>query len=116
MRSMVTDDGRMTPLRVAALLVVAALAAGSWWWVYGGAESVRFADPADVDGSVVRVTYTGSECQTRAWVDVEESAARVVLTVRTIEHALSCSDVGVVRTLEVTLDDPVGDRELVDGS
>lgn len=106
----------MTSMRVIALAVVAALAAGCWWWFYGGAESVRFAEPPDVDGSVVRLTYTGSECQTRAWVDVEESTSRVVLTVRTVEHALSCSDVGVVRTLEVTLDEPLGERELADGA
>lgn len=106
----------MTPRRVTAVLSVVLLAGVVWWWFYGGAESTRFEQPPEVDGDAVRLTYTGSECQTRAWVDVEESASRVVLTVRTVEHALSCSDVGVVRTEEVTLDDPVGDRELVDGA
>jgi len=107
---------RMTLSRVAALAVAVVVAAGAWWWFYGGAESAPFDKAPSVDGSVVRLTYTGSECETRAWVDVEESAARVVLTVRTVEHSLSCSDVGVVRTLEATLDEPLGERELVDGA
>ncbi|MBB6626179.1 hypothetical protein H5V45_02485 [Nocardioides sp. KIGAM211] len=82
----------------------------------GEDEQVRWSDPVVLDGNVVRVSYVGSECRDHASVDVDESPERVVITVTESVAAGSCSDVGVLYTVDARLDAPLGDRELVDGS
>ena len=81
-------------------------------------EPVPWVKPAEVEGAVVRVTYLGSECRDEcASVECRRgSAGRVVLTVRETVYSRSCSDVGVTYEHEVRLDEPLGERELVDGA
>jgi hypothetical protein len=101
--------------------VVVAVLAGAvllTWVVVRAAttEPVPWVKPAEVDGAVVRLTYLGSECRDGASVDVEEDTGRVVLTVHETVYSRSCSDVGVTYDHEVRLDEPLGERELVDGA
>jgi hypothetical protein len=104
--------------------VVAVLAAASalgvlgiaGWYVFGQSEPTPWNKPATVDGAVVRLSYTGSACQDSADVDVDEDSTRVVVTVRQTVRARSCNDMGVPYDVEVRLDNPLGDRELVDGA
>jgi len=67
-------------------------------------------------GATVRLTYTGSECRDGADAEVDEDSTRVVITVRESVQAMSCTDVGVLYDVEVRLNAPLADRELVDGA
>ncbi|MDF9715575.1 hypothetical protein INN71_07560 [Nocardioides sp. ChNu-153] len=94
----------------------------------GGVAAVRAAvggeDPgtpvawrdAVVDGSSVTVTWDASPCADEGVTSVEESADEVVLVVREVPRPALCSSPGQVRQTTVELDEPVGDRTLVDGS
>lgn len=86
------------------------------WYLLGHSEPVPWNKPATVDGSLLRLTYIGSECRDSADAEVKEDTTRVVVTVRETVRARSCSDVGVAYELDVRLDAPLGDRELVDGA
>jgi len=96
-----------------AMIGVLSLAA---WYVFGQSEPTPWNKPARVDGAVVQLTYTGSECRDGAEADVEEDSERVTITVTETVRARSCSDVGVSYDIQVRLDAPLGDRELVDGA
>ncbi|WP_157559539.1 hypothetical protein [Nocardioides sp. Soil777] len=111
------DAGR-GPWVTGAFVAVLAGAVLLTWVVVRAAttEPVPWVKPAEVDGAVVRLTYMGSECRDGASVDVEEDAGRVVLTVHETVYSRSCSDVGVTYDHEVRLDEPLGERELVDGA
>ncbi|MBA3410326.1 MAG: hypothetical protein H0U15_05665 [Geodermatophilaceae bacterium] len=98
----------------AALTLVVLGAAG--WYFFGQSEPTPWNKPATVDGAIVRLTYTGSECQDSAEVEVDEDSSRVVITVKETVRARSCNDVGVPYDVEVRLDAPLSDRELVDGA
>lgn len=97
---------------VSALVVLGA----AGWYIFGQSEPMPWNKPATIDGEILRLTYSGSECRDSADVDVDEDSARVVVTVRETVRAWSCSDVGVPYEIEVRLDAPLGDRELVDGA
>ncbi|NMM33004.1 MAG: hypothetical protein HHJ13_03215 [Phycicoccus sp.] len=86
------------------------------WYIFGQSEPRPWNMPAAIDGATVRLTYTGSACRDSADVDVDENATRVVITVRETVRATSCIDVGVPYDVEVRLDAPLADRELVDGA
>jgi hypothetical protein len=88
------------------------------WMLYRESQTdiVPWTKPARVDGEVVHLSYVGSECRDRVTVEVDEGRRRVVLTVRETVTARSCSDLGVSYDLEVRLDRPLGDRQLVDGA
>lgn len=103
---------------IAILLAATALVALGivGWLVFGQSDPTPWNKPAKVDGAVVQLTYTGSECQDDADVEVEEDSDRVVITVRETVRAMSCSDVGVSYEVEVRLHAPLADRELVDGA
>lgn len=101
----------MLAVGVLTLALVGALA----WWVLVRTEP-RPWGTVDVEGDVVRVHYVGGECDRGERLEVEETATEVVLTVRLRAWEMSCSDVGVPRTLSATLDSPVGEREVVDGA
>jgi len=103
----------LTVLAAASALGVMGVAA---WYIFGQSEPTPWNKPATVDGAIVRLTYTGSECRDGADVDVDEDSTRVVITVRETVRAMSCSDVGVPYDVEVRLDVPLADRELVDGA
>lgn len=102
------------PIIVAAAVIgVLSLAA---WWIFGQSEPTPWNKPARVNGAVVQLTYTGSECRDGAGADVDEDSERVTITVTETVRAMSCSDVGVSYDIQVRLDAPLGDRELVDGA
>ncbi len=86
------------------------------WYIFGQSKPTPWNRPATVDGAIVQLTYTGSECRDSADVDIDEGSARVVITVRETVRATSCSDVGVPYNVEVRLDAPLADRELMDGA
>jgi hypothetical protein len=88
------------------------------WYLLGHSLPVPWNKPATVDGSLLRLTYigSGSECRDSADAEVKEDSTRVVVTVRETVRARSCRDVGVAYELDVRLDAPLGDRELVDGA
>lgn len=100
-------------IAAASLVGVVSVAA---WYFFGQSEPTPWNKPARVDGAVVQLTYTGSECRDGAQADVEEDSNRVTITVRETVRAMSCSDVGVSYDVQVRLDAPLGDRELVDGA
>ena len=102
----------------AAVAVTVAAALLLAWLLYRESQTdpVPWTKPARVDREVVRLSYVGSECRDGASVDVEEDRRQVTLTVQETVTARSCSDVGVTYALEVRLDRPLGDRELVDGA
>ena len=105
----------MVVRRVIAVIVLA-VAALAVWFVLSLGDPVPWGKPATVDGDVVRTTYVGSECQTYDRVDVVEDDQRVVITVRETVLAVSCTDAGVAHEVRVELDEPLGDRALVDGA
>ncbi|MFW6774704.1 hypothetical protein ACOACO_10500 [Nocardioides sp. CPCC 205120] len=76
---------------------------------------VAWRDPV-VDGSSVTVTWDASPCASTGTTTVEESADEVVVVVREVPRPALCSSPGQVRQTTVELDEPVGDRDLVDGS
>lgn len=102
--------------RLATLLGVLAVLGLAGWYIFGQSEPTPWNKPARVDGTTIHLTYTGSECRDSADVDVDEDAARVVITVQETVRARSCNDVGVTYELQAHLDAPLADRELVDGA
>lgn len=104
---------RRWPLVVVGLLVLAGLA---WWLLVPRPRLAPFTKPVDVTGRSVTVTYTGSACQDRSRLDIDEQRDRVVLTVQTWISAGSCNDVGVTYRLSGQLSSDLGGRPLVDGA
>lgn len=102
-------------LIIGATAVIGVLSLAAWYF-FGQSEPTPWGKPARVDGAVVQLTYTGSECRDGAEADVEENSERVTITVTETVRAMSCSDVGVSYDIQVRLDAPLGDRELVDGA
>jgi len=86
------------------------------WYVFGQSEPAPWSKPAAIDGATVRLTYYGSACRDSADADVDEDSTRVVITVRETVRSRSCDAVAVLYDVEVRLDAPLADRELVDGA
>ena len=86
------------------------------WYIFGQSQPTPWIKPAAIDGATVRLTYEGSKCRDSADADVDEDSTRVVITVRETVRARSCEDVAIRYDLEVRLDAPLADRELVDGA
>ena len=103
---------------------VAVLAAGfalgvvgiAAWYLFGQSEPAPWIKPAAIDGATVRLTYEGSKCRDSVDVDVDEDSTRVIITVRETVRARSCEAVAIRYDVEVRLDAPLADRELVDGA
>jgi hypothetical protein len=68
----------------------------------------------------VRVEFWGGieECEALDHVDVDESPERVAITLFTgrVPTADVCIEIAVLKSFTVTLDDPVGEREILDGA
>lgn len=111
---MVTTAARRWWLLVVALVVGVGLVVTVLWW--RGTTRPEPWTEASVDGAVVRLTYLGSECRSGVHTDVTEDSARVTITIRETVRSRSCSDVGVRHRLQVRLERPLSDRELVDGA
>ena len=103
---------------------VAVLAAGfalavigiAAWYIFGQSQPEPWTKPAAIDGATVRLTYWGSKCRDSADADVDENSTRVVITVRETLRARSCDANAVRYHVEVRLDAPLADREVVDGA
>lgn len=68
------------------------------------------------DGTTVTVTWDASPCAKEGTVSVEETSDTVEITVREVPRQALCSSAAEVRTTTVELEQPVGERQLVDGS
>jgi hypothetical protein len=86
------------------------------WYIFGQSQPVPWIKPAAIDGTTVRLTYEGSPCRDGADADVDEDSTRVVITLRETVRARSCNANAVRYHVEVRLDAPLADRELVDGA
>ena len=80
-------------------------------------DPLSWSKPAELssDGKRLSLVAIGGACADRTTVDVDESADRVVVTIRQLSLASACSDVGVPVQIVAELDEPLGDRDLVDG-
>ena len=104
-------------VRVLVLGVVAIVVAGLVWTYRAGAVVTWHRATASADGSVLRLDYTTAACDDGAAADVEETATTVTITVRSRNFPdSSCNDSLVRRSIEISLDDPLGERRLVDGA
>ena len=95
-----------------ATIVVAVFA----WNHYAGTPVV-WDRAQSSDGLVIKVLYGSGACDDGAAADVDESLTTVTITVRSRNFPdASCTDNRVARIIEVSLNEPLGDRELVDGA
>jgi hypothetical protein len=70
-----------------------------------------------VDGRRVTVAYSVGGCFGSERTETAEGRDEVTITVLVREHPDdTCSDLAQERTATVTLDEPLGDRDLVDGA
>ena len=84
-----------------------------------GQSLVNLADmmPGHPAQECIELTYDGRECRDQVDVSVEEGPDEVVVTVTERVRTLVCGDDEVASyDVSVELDEPLGDRELVDGA
>lgn len=116
----VDDAGPVRGMLVLGSLVLGAGAliglvlCAQYFWA-GRAQPVPW-DTVEGTGTELQVSFTGSDCQTSSRVEAEEHEDRVVVTAYEGVRARSCNDMGVPYQLTVTLDEPLGERELVNGA
>ncbi|UUZ58891.1 hypothetical protein [Nocardioides sp. B-3] len=91
------------------------LALGTMYFWAGRAQPVP-RDTVEGTGTELTVVFIGSECQSSSRVEAVEHEDRVVITAYEGVRARSCSDVGVRYDLTVTLDERLGERELINGA
>ncbi|GAB3265184.1 hypothetical protein GCM10027425_30520 [Alteromonas gracilis] len=102
---------------VGVLVLVVGLALSAFvFWATGSSRVIPFEKPARLDGTTLEVTYGGTSCRSGASLEIEESEDRVVVTVEESTRAWSCDDDGVSYDVTGELEEPLGDRELVDGA
>lgn len=92
------------------------VATAVWYVTRARPRPAPFTKPAVVNGLDLTVTYTGSECQDRSRLDIDESPDRVTITVITWIAAGSCNDIGVPYVLSGRLASELGARPMVDGA
>lgn len=111
---------RSSPWRVVRVLglgVLILVVAGLVWTYRAGAVVTWHRATPSADGSVLRIDYTTGACNDGAAADVEQTPTAVTITVRSRNFPdSSCNDSLVLRTIEITLDDPLGERTLIDGA
>lgn len=112
--SMVRRRRSLVALVVTGLVVLSTIVV-LVWWVLAHSEATPWGE-VEVKGTDLVVHYIGGECDRSASLEVEETASEVVVTVRVVGWALSCSEVGVPRQLRGSLESPLGERDLVDGA
>jgi hypothetical protein len=100
-----------------AALALAQYATGGELLGSGRSEDWHWDKPAVVDGRTVHLAFDGGSCDEKRWVETEETDTSVTLTVHVREQRGSCSGVGLAGLrLDAHLDEPLGDRELIDGA
>ena len=102
-------------LAVVALIVV--LVRASPWTVHDGRLARWTAPVVSADGTQVTVTYTVDGCIRDADAATAEDPDAVTITVLVRDPAgTDCGRSAEARTATVTLDEPLGDRQLRDGA
>lgn len=120
-----TDVSRRAGITGACVVFVLALV-GAGWYLVSSSQEVVLSDwserSAEVspDGMHITLHYGGGDCgEETSEVRVIERDSQVELTVVTTTQLSlvgeDCPDNRVPRTIAATLDEPLGDRELVDG-
>ena len=109
--------GRVAAVVVLTLLLVVGGFFLAVWWPESSVE--RWVEPPEVssDDRAVRITVLGGMCD-HPEAEVDENADSVTITVRVVEDwfVTACGDAAVPATIIVELDEPLGDRTLVDGA
>ena len=102
---------------VLASLLALAVFAGVRYLFFGLDEPTPWDKPAQLVDGRIELTYDGRECRDQVDVSVEEGPDEVVVTVTERVRTLVCGDDEVASyDVSVELDEPLGDRELVDGA
>lgn len=103
---------------VGVLVLVVGLALSAFvLWVTGSSRVIPFEKPARLDGTTLEVTYGGASCRSGASLEIEESEDRVVVTIEeTSRFVFACDDALISYDVTGELEEPLGDRELVDGA
>ena len=112
--------------------VVLGLLAAGWWFVHSplwGEGTKTYAEPWSTDGAgtqppsispdgtEVTVHFMGGGCFKSASARADEATDTVTITVQVTDYAdPACSAIGVYKSATVSLEEPVGDRRLVDGA
>ena len=107
---------RWWPVLVPVLALVVLFGYGAWnGW--SRTEVVKWDESSfGYHDNIVELSYVGSDCRQSVSAAVDETDERVKITLTETVRARSCSDVGVIYHVEVPLDRPVGDRQIVDGA
>lgn len=105
--------GRVRYTVPVAVLIVVAL--GFWYWDAIGKQEEWTAATTTGERSL-SVRYLGGSCEDQRSVDVDETDESVTITITTRTFARGCDDVGNPRRVTVTLDQPLGNRKLLDGA
>ncbi|WP_323794092.1 hypothetical protein [Nocardioides sp.] len=102
---------------VAAGLLGLAVFGGVRYLFFGLDEPTPWDKPARLVDGQIELTYDGRECRDQVDVTVEENSEQVVITVTERVRTLVCRDEEVTSyDVSVELDEPLGDRVLVDGA
>ncbi len=99
-----------------AVLVTAGSLAWFWTWAFDRtAQTEVLTSVVSVSGAELVVRYIGSECQDQRSVDVDEDEddRTVRISVTSRSFASGCSDIGVPYDVSITLERPLGTREIV---
>ena len=97
--------------------LLAAIIIGSIVWVFVNTQA---GDPRpwgnqDVNGTVVTVKYTTTDCVDGSVIDVDEEATKVTLTLK-VSTKDDCKTDSAELTEKAVLKQPLGTRELIDGA
>ena len=111
---------RRLALALALIAVVAGIVVvvrSSDWAGRRGHPAPWSSPSVSLNGRTVTVAYTVGGCFRSEHTETAEGRDEVVITVLVREHPdQACSDIAQERTATVTLDEPLGDRDLVDGA
>ncbi|WP_395659578.1 hypothetical protein [Nocardioides sp.] len=112
--------------------MILAVVAAAWWLVaspyWGGGDKTYeeswSSDGAftqrpsiSLDGSKITVYFLGGGCFKSATADAVETSESVTITVEVTDYAdAACSTIGLREQATVSLSEPLGDRDLIDGA
>ncbi len=85
---------------------------GSWAWTRTAEEEV-LDSIVSIEGRKLVVSYFGADCEDQRSVAVEEDRRSVRISVTSRSFASGCNDMAVLRTVSISLDEPLGSREVV---
>lgn len=103
-------------LVIAGVVLAAVATFAAFMWLGGTTEAQPWDTVEPLDGTTVRVSYGTGTCNHSEDLEVEETPDSVTITVVVVIKASSCNDMGVQHELETDLDQPLGNREVIDGA